>query len=87
MKKKDDWGFNKRESIDRDKYDQRTFLNKYIKRYKSYTSMMRWLLPMVVIVNLVLVVIIYFTNYMTNGKHQILVISIFWSIATIIWIF
>lgn len=77
--------FNKKEAEDREKYGDRVFLKKYINRYKSYTSWMKWLLPMVVIVNLILVVI-YLDEFINHNRVSDLVILILWSLGTILWV-
>ncbi len=77
--------FNRKEKEAREKYGQVEFLKKYIKKYKSYTGIMKWLFPIVVIISLVLVGISLGT-YISSDKTSDLVILIIWSLAAIIWI-
>jgi len=77
--------FNKKEAKDREKYGKRIFLKKYINRYKSYKKTMRWILPMVTIINLSLV-IIYLDDFINYNRVSDLVILILWSLAALLWL-
>lgn len=73
--------FEKKIAKDREKYNKKEFLERYLKRYRSYKPTMNWLLPIVLLVTL-LNAILQFSQYLSFDKTTNLVGAIIWTIAT-----